>query len=860
MRDVGDSGLFQALGVSGAAAYTATADSKYLIGYEEDSSRSYKTLDSLIDDKNAVITLNGADLTVNLGNRAQLETAIENGTDFTLKIDGVQQVVGYSDKIDDSVTIYTLPTVAGNSTILAFNTSGYIEYAPNKLKTAVAGNWVGSAVDIGKSALGDAADPFTVEGLMKLDASIEVPANPATDDIEDGDTAINTLITAAVAAWSEAGFDISTLETTPVSYAVGDLSDDAIAAVDDESNVITLDPNAGGVGWHVDDDLSSDEVPDEQIDLYSVIAHEIGHLLGFEHVERGLLAETIDVGLRESIAVNFMDSDKVTALTDGLNLLSELSNKINDFVLDEIFNIDLPFGTVSIEDLLPANADSFIGELGSVISSFKSEVENYFNSEDIDSPSVDGLLVSLRANGYSVERSLGGDYQFDLDIPLLEIGDGAGIDIDLESWSVPGLPFDLPFGISGDYTLPVSGGISLTLGLGLDSANSFYMENPSIEAAINLGNGTFDFNQLAIADDAGTKRAAVIVEGDVSSDYSATDWISVVGLVGDVGASSVNRAVYDADTETTTIWLDDMVESRLDIENITVTLADSADATADLQGIINRAGESLLTLSGEFSPADLESAQLSGVGSLMVGSDRYDVAALQYSAEADETTFTLADSIVGTAIFSDAVMRKAFGEADNGDAPFALELGIFELEAGRDGFIELSAEMSAGVTGRFYQADVQELKAADLFIGFTESPSYAVYIPVGLGGVLADLMEGRGYISAFSENLPEDMSFTQFVYSLPTSVSFDGFESLFEMKTISLDMILAALEGALEEMVGINKDVYVDQGNTNNVYEQRYLETAVTAQYTKANGVTASDNSLTTILITTRISWIPRFI
>ena len=102
-------------------------------------------------------------------------------------------------------------------------------------------------------------------------------------------------------------------------------------------------------------------------------------------------------------------------------------------------------------------------------------------------------------------------------------------------------------------------------------------------------------------------------------------------------------------------------------------------------------------------------------------------------------------------------------------------------------------------------------------------------------------MEGRGYISAFSDNLPEDMSFTQFVYSLPTSVSFDGFESLFEMKTISLDMILAALEGALEEMVGINKDVYVDQANTNNVYEQRYLETAVTAQYTKANGATASD-------------------
>jgi hypothetical protein len=70
--------------------------------------------------------------------------------------------------------------------------------------------------------------------------------------------------------------------------------------------VITLDVNAAGWGWFVDltpwEDseflLLGNQAEQGRMDLLTVLVHELGHVLGFEH-EEGAMAETLDAGVRQ---------------------------------------------------------------------------------------------------------------------------------------------------------------------------------------------------------------------------------------------------------------------------------------------------------------------------------------------------------------------------------------------------------------------------------------------------------------------------------------------------------------------------------------------------------------------------------
>ena len=71
-------------------------------------------------------------------------------------------------------------------------------------------------------------------------------------------------------------------------------------------NAIYLDDNAAGWGWFVDptpwgdSEFTSPGNQGEQnrMDLLTVIEHEIGHLLGRDHDEEGVMAETLAAGTR----------------------------------------------------------------------------------------------------------------------------------------------------------------------------------------------------------------------------------------------------------------------------------------------------------------------------------------------------------------------------------------------------------------------------------------------------------------------------------------------------------------------------------------------------------------------------------
>jgi hypothetical protein len=132
-------------------------------------------------------------------------------------------------------------------------------------------------------------------------------------DLRDAET----LLGAARAIWAASGqvtqADIEL--TRGVTLSIADLAGATLGLANPGS--IALDVNAAGHGWFVDrTPLRSEEYvidasgqlaardgtrADGRIDLLSVLVHELGHIMGFEHddgVPGGAMNETIDIGER----------------------------------------------------------------------------------------------------------------------------------------------------------------------------------------------------------------------------------------------------------------------------------------------------------------------------------------------------------------------------------------------------------------------------------------------------------------------------------------------------------------------------------------------------------------------------------
>ncbi|WP_417389767.1 Calx-beta domain-containing protein [Gimesia sp.] len=127
--------------------------------------------------------------------------------------------------------------------------------------------------------------------------------------------------------------DSQKLET--INIQVTDLKGDSLGRA--AGNTIYIDSDAAGYGWFIDTtpatseeftesvDLTLIALPESsaagRVDLLTVILHELGHLLGYDHEESGLMQESLVPGVRKLPAWENDADQFFTDLTDDLSII-----------------------------------------------------------------------------------------------------------------------------------------------------------------------------------------------------------------------------------------------------------------------------------------------------------------------------------------------------------------------------------------------------------------------------------------------------------------------------------------------------------------------------------------------------------
>ena len=160
---------------------------------------------------------------------------------------------------------------------------------------------------------------IVTESVALLAAGFEAPANIDGEPVPLAQQDLQAMTDAAVQRWLVSGLldagQIARIEA--IDFQIADLSGATLGLT--TADTIYIDVDAAGYGWYVDPTPSNDTEfrstrsgalvagfysdASDRMDLLSVVMHEIGHFVGFEHGESGPVAETtLEAGQRIALS------------------------------------------------------------------------------------------------------------------------------------------------------------------------------------------------------------------------------------------------------------------------------------------------------------------------------------------------------------------------------------------------------------------------------------------------------------------------------------------------------------------------------------------------------------------------------
>jgi Calx-beta domain/Matrixin len=152
------------------------------------------------------------------------------------------------------------------------------------------------------ATLGNSAATVTIvndDGAPLLAAA---PAGGAGATAELAAAELDAVVQQAKLEWLSAN---PSADVSGVVFSIGDLEGQMLGVTG--VGVVTIDPTAAGWGWSISGGA---------IDLHTVVLHELGHALGLDHDEDGLMSATLAPGVSHGVA------DLIRTTQDGLRTIA----------------------------------------------------------------------------------------------------------------------------------------------------------------------------------------------------------------------------------------------------------------------------------------------------------------------------------------------------------------------------------------------------------------------------------------------------------------------------------------------------------------------------------------------------------